>query len=109
MMPDAEELSSPQVILDRDEATKEALVSVDAGLVAFMKKHQGEGVKFMYESVFESVQQYRKGEPGGGCILAHCMGLGKTFQVITSFQGLAASIKKLLDHPPLHVMLPEDQ
>ena len=41
---------------------------------------QAKGVKFMWDSCFESVKMAEKG-PGGGCILAHCMGLGKTLQV----------------------------
>jgi transcriptional regulator ATRX len=38
------------------------------------------GVKFMWDVCFESLKQIEKTK-GSGCILAHCMGLGKTFQV----------------------------
>jgi len=38
------------------------------------------GVKFMWDACFESLKQTEKTK-GSGCILAHCMGLGKTFQV----------------------------
>lgn len=34
----------------------------------------------MWNACFESVTQIKKGK-GSGCILAHCMGLGKTLQV----------------------------
>ena len=62
---------------------------------------QAEGIKFMWDSVFESVAQFKAGKiPGqhwlkkylkkqnqlsatGGAILAHCMGLGKTLQSVT--------------------------
>ncbi|KOB76307.1 Transcriptional regulator ATRX [Operophtera brumata] len=41
-----------------------------------------EGVKFMWDACFESLGTIEAGHPGGGCILAHCMGLGKTLQVL---------------------------
>ena len=37
----------------------------------------------MYDCCIQSVDKVKAGSPGSGCILAHCMGLGKTFQVIT--------------------------
>lgn len=36
----------------------------------------------MYDSCYGSVDSLEK-FPGSGCILAHCMGLGKTLQVFT--------------------------
>jgi transcriptional regulator ATRX len=34
----------------------------------------------MWDALFESVERAKKNK-GSGCILAHCMGLGKTMQV----------------------------
>ena len=53
-------------------------VSVDNMLVKFLRPHQREGVKFMFECVMGL-----RGFDGNGCILADDMGLGKTLQGIT--------------------------
>ena len=73
--------SLTSLVLDFDEESKEELVSVNSKLVSFLKPHQTEGIKFMWDATCESVERVQK-EKGSGAILAHCMGLGKTFQVI---------------------------
>lgn len=52
------------------------LVSVDENLMDLLEPHQKDGVKFMWNACFESCEKIIE-TTGSGCILAHCMGLGK--------------------------------
>ncbi|XP_047534137.1 transcriptional regulator ATRX homolog isoform X2 [Vanessa atalanta] len=77
-----DEVVLDKVVLDFDPETKEPLIEVDKGLVKKLKPHQANGIKFMWNACFESVKRIKK-DKGSGCILAHCMGLGKTLQVVS--------------------------
>ncbi|XP_069359921.1 transcriptional regulator ATRX homolog isoform X2 [Maniola hyperantus] len=77
-----DEIVLDKVVLDFDPETKEPLIEVDKGLVKKLKPHQANGIKFMWDACFESVKRIKK-DKGSGCILAHCMGLGKTLQVVS--------------------------
>ncbi|KAJ8254892.1 hypothetical protein GJAV_G00198530 [Gymnothorax javanicus] len=71
-----------KLVLDENEETKEPLVQVHRNLVTKLKPHQVDGVQFIWDCCCESVRKTEKSY-GSGCILAHCMGLGKTLQVVT--------------------------
>lgn len=69
------------LVLDYDAKVGKA-ICVHPDIVKLLKPHQKEGVRFMYDNTYGSVEYINK-NPGSGCILAHCMGLGKTLQLIT--------------------------
>ncbi|KAJ6663223.1 hypothetical protein lerEdw1_010359 [Lerista edwardsae] len=71
-----------KLVLDEDEETKEPLVQVHRNIVTKLKPHQVDGVQFMWDCCCESLKKTKK-SAGSGCILAHCMGLGKTLQVVS--------------------------
>uniref|UniRef100_A0A3P8ZSI4 DNA helicase n=1 Tax=Esox lucius TaxID=8010 RepID=A0A3P8ZSI4_ESOLU len=71
-----------KLVLDLDDKTKEPLVQVHRNLVTRLKPHQVDGVQFIWDCCCESVKKANS-SPGSGCLLAHCMGLGKTLQVVT--------------------------
>ncbi|CAG9768579.1 unnamed protein product [Ceutorhynchus assimilis] len=57
-------------------------VRIHPKITATLKAHQRRGIQFMWDSCYESIKQLEKGWGGSGCILAHCMGLGKTLQAL---------------------------
>lgn len=59
-----------KLVLDFDEETKKPLLQVDKKLVRKLKPHQANGVKFMWDACFESLDRCEK-DLGSGCILAH--------------------------------------
>ncbi|XP_062560201.1 transcriptional regulator ATRX homolog isoform X3 [Armigeres subalbatus] len=98
-----------QLVLDFDEKTKEPLLEVDQKLVKKLKPHQANGIKFMFDACFESLERARDNK-GSGCILAHCMGLGKTLQVVTLSHTLLANsdatgVERILVVCPLSTVL----
>uniref|UniRef100_UPI000D62799B transcriptional regulator ATRX homolog n=1 Tax=Cynara cardunculus var. scolymus TaxID=59895 RepID=UPI000D62799B len=73
--------NSSRLILEVSSVNHEPIVEVNPELVKLAKPHQVKGIRFMWDCVIESVDMVEQN--GSGCILAHSMGLGKTFQIIT--------------------------
>ncbi|XP_017875510.1 transcriptional regulator ATRX homolog isoform X2 [Ceratina calcarata] len=104
----ASEEKVDKLVLDFDPDTKKELVTVHEKLVKRLKPHQAEGIKFMWDACFESLERI-KTSPGSGCIIAHCMGLGKTLQVIALVYTLLTheqtGVKTVLIVSPLNTVL----
>ncbi|XP_055915443.1 transcriptional regulator ATRX homolog isoform X2 [Eupeodes corollae] len=103
-----ENVEVDELILDFDEETKKPLLKVDDGLMKKLKPHQVNGVKFMWDACFETLKDCKE-KPGSGCILAHCMGLGKTMQIVTLSHTLltnyeATNIERVLVISPLSTL-----
>ncbi|XP_076847145.1 ATRX chromatin remodeler, like isoform X2 [Brachyhypopomus gauderio] len=100
--------SPAPLVLEQDDVTHECLVQVDTRLLFKLKPHQREGVRFIWDSCCESVVKV-KSSSGSGCILAHCMGLGKTLQVIVFLHTVLNSpllpLKSALVVCPLNTVL----
>ncbi|XP_072040864.1 LOW QUALITY PROTEIN: uncharacterized protein [Amphiura filiformis] len=96
-----------ELVLEYGKNKKDKLVEVDEEIVKYLKPHQVEGVQFLWDSTFESMA--KKDEQGGGAILAHCMGLGKTLQIITYLHTIMSyeelNIKRALVVAPLNTVL----
>ncbi|KAF9202314.1 hypothetical protein BGZ49_007501 [Haplosporangium sp. Z 27] len=66
-------LHEDEILINPGHKKTERGVAIPAFLATQLKPHQIDGVRFMWKNVVMF---------DGGCILAHSMGLGKTFQVI---------------------------
>lgn len=79
-----DELNQPdnegRVLVNVGHPTKENDIFLAPQLARAAKAHQIGGIRFLYDNVVESLEQFST-SMGFGCILAHSMGLGKTFQV----------------------------
>lgn len=69
-------MEESELVLERD-ADGNNILCVDKCIAEKLKQHQIEGVRFLWESCFVSLHNFQNpSENSGGCILAHCMGLG---------------------------------
>ena len=64
-----------KLIFECEPNSCDPLIYVHPDLVVKMKPHQLDGTLFLWDNVYESLAQIKKGSLGTGCILAHHMGL----------------------------------
>ncbi|KAL3523379.1 hypothetical protein ACH5RR_016213 [Cinchona calisaya] len=74
----------------RDEG--EDPIRIPPSISVKLKSHQIAGIRFMWQNIIQSVKKVKSGDKGLGCILAHTMGLGKTFQVIAFLYAAMRSV-----------------
>ncbi|KAM1251149.1 hypothetical protein ACFX2I_033548 [Malus domestica] len=86
----------------------EEAVRIPPSISAKLKAHQITGVRFIWENIIQSVRKVKAGDKGLGCILAHMMGLGKTFQVIaflyTAMRSIDLGLNTALIVTPVNVL-----
>ncbi|KAE8662602.1 Protein CHROMATIN REMODELING 20 [Hibiscus syriacus] len=86
----------------------EEAVRIPPSISAKLKVHQIAGIRFMWENIIQSITKVKSGDKGLGCILAHTMGLGKTFQVIaflyTAMRSVDLGLKTTLIVTPVNVL-----
>ncbi|GAV83009.1 SNF2_N domain-containing protein/Helicase_C domain-containing protein [Cephalotus follicularis] len=86
----------------------EDAVRIPPSISAKLKVHQIAGIRFMWENIIQSIRKVKSGDKGLGCILAHTMGLGKTFQVIallyTAMRSVDLGLRTVLIVTPVNVL-----
>ncbi|GMG99879.1 hypothetical protein Nepgr_001719 [Nepenthes gracilis] len=86
----------------------EDAIRIPPSISSKLKAHQVAGIRFMWENIIQSIRKVKAGDKGLGCILAHTMGLGKTFQVIaflyTAMRSVDLGLKTALIVTPVNVL-----
>ncbi|RMZ96326.1 helicase ARIP4-like isoform X1 [Brachionus plicatilis] len=72
-----------QVLVNVNHPAEDPDIYLIPFLAKNIKPHQIGGIRFIYDNIVESLSRVQDKQSGFGCILAHAMGLGKTFQIIT--------------------------
>ncbi|XVF30991.1 hypothetical protein REPUB_Repub16aG0106800 [Reevesia pubescens] len=95
-----------------NEASVEVLGDAITGYIVNVRREDVEeaiaGIRFIWENIIQSITKVRSGDKGLCCILAHTMGLGKTFQVIAflyaAMRSVDLGLKTALIVTPVNVL-----
>ena len=108
------EFEQNRIILDIESKSKKVLAEVEPAFTSLLKPHQVEGIKFLFNCSIESLERLNEEDKARrescGGILAHCMGLGKTFQTIVFLSSILSNsaiknrIRCVLIIVPLNVL-----
>lgn len=80
--------SNPDLSIGDNETLDENMLKIDKAFKNVLKSHQSEAIAFIHGRIVEKES---------GCILAHCMGLGKTMTILAFINAIASNdIKKTL-------------
>jgi SNF2 family DNA or RNA helicase len=88
------------LIINESKEDDQGFIYVPDKIAACIKKHQVEGVRFLWNQIVMDSQVRQ------GCLLAHTMGLGKTMQIITLLMVIADAAAS--DDQSISGQIPED-
>ncbi|KAK7703941.1 hypothetical protein SLS64_008887 [Diaporthe eres] len=87
-----------RLIINESKLEGQNLVYIHDHIAGYIKDHQIDGVRFMWDQILSDAKQ--------GCLLAHAMGLGKTMQVVTLLTAIQEAAKS--EDPKVSCQIPDD-
>lgn len=96
----SEASQNSHLLINESKEDDQGFIYVPDNIASRIKKHQVEGVRFMWNQLVADSQSRQ------GCLLAHTMGLGKTMQIITLLVTIADAAAS--DDPSISNQIPEE-
>lgn len=96
----SEASQNSHLLINESKEDDQGFIYVPNNIASRIKKHQVEGVRFMWNQLVADVQSRQ------GCLLAHTMGLGKTMQIITLLVTIADAAAS--DDPSITNQIPDE-
>ncbi|KAK8049857.1 hypothetical protein PG994_011587 [Apiospora phragmitis] len=96
----SEASQNSHLLINESKEDDQGFIYVPDNIASRIKKHQVEGVRFMWNQLVADSQSRQ------GCLLAHTMGLGKTMQIITLLVAIADAAAS--DDPSISKQIPDE-